>query len=523
MIPQWTKNIHFYMHEKWTETQKLPILYIYTVLVLYYGTLFHWHMPLSLWLCLRFNQLPLQCLNRSEEQAIAVLHRQRILRLNDYAAALGVREGMGTATARALTESDTAGSILLLEQDVEAEKHTLEQLCCWAYSITPTLYIDRADSLQLEIDGCLKLFNGLDTLLTEIARSISVRGYAVELGLAATPKAAWLLSFAEGGTALDFQQDLSERLAPLPLKLLTDFPGTIDSLRRAGLHTLGDILSLPSPALGRRCGEKFTHFLQQVLGKRQDIKLEYQPPKTYSDVYWFGYEVGVNEELFPAVQLLLQAFCQFLRNTQLQTSDITWQLIGIDSAISAITVRASTSHSDWENWHQLTRIHFDRLELKNSVEGLFLSCDSLYAGELDSIDLFSPRSQRESLNGLLDRLRNRLGLQAIERISCRDEHLPEFAVYLSSEGISEKYSGQQVSAQRPFWLMPEPLALKLYGKNLYWNGALNLVYGPERIEDNWWLEPVSRDYYIAENSDGQHYWVFRDRLLKSWFIHGIFA
>jgi len=451
------------------------------------------------------------------------LHKQRIVRVNDCAAALGIQEGMGTATARALAQSDTNGSIVLLEQETEAEQRTLQQLCCWAYSITPALYVDRSDSLQLEVGGCLRLFRGLDALLAEIARGIGARGYHVEIGLAPTPKAAWLLSFAEADSALDMQLPLTERLAPLPLKLLDDFPGTIDSLRKAGLHTLGDILSLPSHALGRRCGKDFTHFLQQVLGKRQDLQLEYQPPKTYSDEYWFGYEVSVNEELFPAVQLLLQAFCQFLRNTQLQTSDITWQLVGINSKLSAITVCSSTSHSDWENWQQLTRIHFDQLQLKDAVEGLFLNCDSLYAGELDSIDLFSPRSQRESLNGLLDRLRNRLGLQAIERISCRDEHLPEFAVHLSTDGCTEKSSAQPASAQRPFWLMPQPLALKQYGKSLYWNGALNLVYGPERIEDNWWLEAVSRDYYIAENGDGQHYWVFRDRLARGWFIHGIFA
>ncbi|MBE9540328.1 MAG: hypothetical protein IMF06_14690 [Proteobacteria bacterium] len=71
--------------------------------------------------------------------------------------------------------------------------------------------------------------------------------------------------------------------------------------------------------------------------------------------------------------------------------------------------------------------------------------------------------------------------------------------------------------------MPQPQELKQHGKNLYWNGALNLVYGPERIEDNWWLQAGSCDYYIAEKSGGQHYWGFRDRLAKGWFIHGIFA
>jgi len=282
---------------------------------------------LSLWLCLRFSQLPLQCLNRSEHQAVAVLHKQRIARVNDCGAALGIKQGMGTATARALAESNPEDSVVLLERDMGAEQRALQQLCCWAYSITPTLYIDGADNLQLEIGGCLKLFKGLDTLLAEITHGTATRGYRVEFGLAATPKAAWLLSFADGETALDIHSTLPDRLAPLPLVLLEDFSSTVDSLRRAGLHTLGDILSLPTTALGRRCGKAFTHFLQQALGNQQDLTLDYQPPKTYSDEYWFGYEVSINEELFPAIQQMLQAFCQFLRNTQLQTSDICSYLI----------------------------------------------------------------------------------------------------------------------------------------------------------------------------------------------------
>ena len=71
--------------------------------------------------------------------------------------------------------------------------------------------------------------------------------------------------------------------------------------------------------------------------------------------------------------------------------------------------------------------------------------------------------------------------------------------------------------------MPEPKPLRQHRSQLYWKGALQLVYGPERIEDNWWQEPVSRDYYIAKGDGGLHYWVFYDRLNKSWFIQGIFA
>jgi protein ImuB len=443
--------------------------------------------------------------------------------MNDSAAALGIKQDMSAATARALAEPETPGSLLLLERDTAAEQYCLEQLCCWAYSITPTLCIHTQDSLQLEIGGCLKLFGGLDNILTEISLNMEARAYRVEYGLASTPKAAWLLSFADNENALNIHCALAKRLAPLPLSLLDDLFSSAKSLHLAGLLTLGDIFSLPSTALSRRCGKDFSDFLQQLLGQRQDILPQYQPPKNYTDKYWFGYEVKVNKELLPAIKLLLQSLCRFLRNTQLRTDAVTWQLISMDSQLHKMVVRSSSSNSNWENWFQLTQIQLECQQLKNSVEGLSLSCLNLHAIEQESIDLFSPRNQSESLGGLLDRLRGRLGLQAIEKIGCRDEHLPEFALHLSNEDLDDNSPSNQHSEQRPFWLLPQPQALKQHGTQLYWNGALHLIVGPERIEDNWWQEAVSRDYYIAANNGNQHYWIFRDRLTSSWFIHGVFA
>jgi protein ImuB len=474
----------------------------------------------SLWLCLRFGQLPLQCLNRSEEQPVVVLARQRVLRVNDCAAELGIRTGMNGATVRALAGEQP---VQLLERDPAAEQRCLQQLCCWAYSITPSLHTWREDCLQLEIGGCLALSGGLQALLADVGSALGSRGYRVRRGLAATPKAAWLLSFAGDDIALDTQRPLAERLAPLSLQLLDEFADTVDSLRRAGLHTLGDILSLPPAALGRRCGRAFTDFLQQALGQREDLQADYRPPATFSDEYWFGYEVKANEELLPAAQLLLQSLCHFLRNTQLQTGEITWQLTGIDHRVEKVHVRSSTSHSDWKNWYQLTRIRFEQLQLANSVEGLALTCGQLQSGQLENIDLFTPGSQREPLAALLDRLRNRLGLQAIEQVGCRDEHLPEYALHVGTDSIVGAPAAAANRAQRPFWLMPEPRPLRQQRGDLQWNGALSLVYGPERIEDNWWQAPASRDYYVASDSSGQYYWVFRDRLARRWYIHGIFA
>ncbi|GAB5451489.1 MAG: DNA polymerase Y family protein [Halioglobus sp.] len=477
---------------------------------------------MSLWLCLRFDSLPLQCLNRSEEQPVAVLTSQRVLRANDCAAALGIREGQGTATVRALAGDEP---VQLLERDEAAEARCLQQLCCWAYSITPTLHTWREDCLQLEIEGCLTLFQGLDALLAEVESGLGSRGFRARCGLAPTSGGAWLLSFATDESARAVQQPLEERLAALPLALLVDFSSTVDSLRRAGLQTFGDILALSPRALGRRCGKTFTDFLQQVLGRREDIRPDYQPPATFSDEYWFGYEVKTNDELMPAVQRLLQSLCSFLRNTQLRSSEITWRLIGIDQTLRDVRVCSASSHSNWQNWFQLSRLRFEQLELSGGVEGLALECNSLLPGQLENIDLFAPRNQREPLAALLDRLQNRLGMQAIKQVGCRDEHLPEHAVFASNDVSVQHPHNNDIEpcAQRPFWLMPEPQPLKHSGQRLYWSGALELVYGPERIEDNWWREAVSRDYYIAASAGGQQYWVFCERFSSRWYIHGVFA
>ena len=71
--------------------------------------------------------------------------------------------------------------------------------------------------------------------------------------------------------------------------------------------------------------------------------------------------------------------------------------------------------------------------------------------------------------------------------------------------------------------MQPPRALRQSSGRLYWEGALELLYGPERIEDNWWREAVSRDYYIASGSAGRLYWIFHDRLAGQWYVHGLFA
>ena len=54
--------------------------------------------------------------------------------------------------------------------------------------------------------------------------------------------------------------------------------------------------------------------------------------------------------------------------------------------------------------------------------------------------------------------------------------------------------------------------------------VLQLLKGPERIETGWWdNQPVSRDYYVARQRNGQQLWIYRNRLDRQWYLHGVFG
>ena len=106
---------------------------------------------------------------------------------------------------------------------------------------------------------------------------------------------------------------------------------------------------------------------------------------------------------------------------------------------------------------------------------------------------------------------------------------------------------------RPLLLLPraeptEVMALIPDGppRRFRWRGITYEVagaQGPERIGAEWWhlsappapsnastrLQALTRDYYLAEDSSGHRFWLYREGLYERetnaarWFVHGLFA
>src|SRR5262249_29759519 len=154
----------------------------------------------------------------------------------------------------------------------------------------------------------------------------------------------------------------------------------------------------------------------------------------------------------------------------------------------------------------------------------------------------------DGLARLIDRLRQRLGPDAVRRLQPLQSHIPERAQQLRhaahsmppAEELSNAAAANAPTATRPLLLLPHPepadvMALIPDGppRRFHWRGIMHQVAeadGPERIAPEWWRRTgeAARDYYVVEDTEGHRFWLYREGLYghdaaPHWFVHGVFA
>jgi len=447
---------------------------------------------------------------------------QRIVAANELALSAGIKPGHSSSTARALIED---GELRLLNRDRNREAQVIEQLLCWAYGFTPTLEAWHGNTLQLEVGSCLKLYRDVNRLNDALKRKLAYRGFTVASGLAPNRWSAWLLSHTNSRSSTGDDVNRQAALTAIPLRILlsipdNDFQQSVERLEKAGIKTLGQLLNLPPSSIARRCGKPLHQWLQALTTTSDRLAADFLPPQQFKDSFWFGFEIRHSNELQPAMEQLLEGLAGFLTSAQLTTTTINWHMLRAQGGFQSLTVKSSEAHRSVERWLKLSVLQLEHYSLEENIEGLSLDVSELQQEVMTENDLFGDSRSNESLYSLIDRLRARLGLQAVQYLDLREAHLPEFSQLLTQEQPAaaplKAYPGQ-----RPFWLLEEPHPIRAWNDQLFWNGPLELIYGPERIEDNWWDQPTSRDYYVARTEEGQPIWVFQNRHNQRWYVQGV--
>ncbi len=477
-----------------------------------------------LWISVLLPHLPVDLREPAPSRALAVTagigpHRC-LLACNAAARSAGMTAGMDVPAALMREPA-----LELIQRSKADERRALHGLACWAHQFTSDVCLDLARwTLWLEAGASLRYFNGLHTLHAQLKEGLTRLGYTASIGVGPTLEAAAVLSrHRDVLPALNFRE-LRRVLAPLPLSSLLLQRAVLEQLQTSGLRTIGDLLGVAQASIGRRFGVELTHYLQRLLGERPDPRRRHRMPPLYRRRLDFAQPLEVLEGLLFPLRRLLQEFQGYLRGRDVAVQRLTVTLQHRNSPDTTLQLLTSAPQRDAQRLFALLREKLERTALPQAITRIILTAQDFVAPQIIQGDFFDDHARRDdSWTALLDKLRARLGPDAVRRLGLRDDHRPENAWCIAAEDQADLTAACNHPADgpsaaclpdRPLWLLqPTPLA------------SLPLLLGtPERIEAGWWEgEDASRDYYLARTAEGARWWLYREVGTKRWFLQGLWA
>jgi len=476
------------------------------------------------WLAIHLPDLPLEVYTRAltVEMPLAVSQWgkvERILLCNQPAVERGVRPGQSPGGALALV-----ADLRVLPRKLDAERAALERLAAWSGRFSSHVSLEPPGALVLEAARSLRLFGGADALLERVEQGVRELGYRASCCLAPTPGGALVLAASGGDGVIPHGDALRVALSRLPLVALGFDERALIDLRRMGLRLVQDLLRLPRAGLAERLGLGRIQYLQRLLGEVPDPRLRFEPPAHYRGRLELPAELlQVDALAFPCHRLLVE-LAGFLIGCQGGVQRLQWRLQhGGDVEDTYFTLGTARPGRDPVRWLDLLRERLERLKLSAPVRAVALDAADIRFLAPGSQELFPGRDCLHAPEpDLLDRLRARLGRQAVRGITLVADHRPERAWCWCAPG--EKGDGDgHGRGDRPLWLLPEPQPLETRNRRPYWDGELALGQERERIETGWWDGfEIARDYFVATTTKGERLWIFREiGGRRRWFLHGV--
>lgn len=479
------------------------------------------------WLGIDLPLLALEALGRESDTpgALAVIEDSgHVIACNARAAACGIVAGMSGRAAYAL-----ATDLEVLERNETLEADALEALAAWAGQFTSLVSLVVPRMVLLEVGASERLFGGIERLLSIVRDGVRRLDYRARFAVAPTALGACLLSRAGLQPVVD-RDALAGTLAKVPVECLALDEDVTTALRAMGLRTFGDCCRLPRDGLARRVGPRVVELLDRALGKIPDPRAPYVAlPCFERRLPLPAPACTVDAVLFP-LHRLVHELTGFLaaRDAAVRGLDLT--LFHRGSPPSRITITLLMPGRDPRHLLDVLAERLGRLRLPEAVQEVALASRDICAAVPRNLDFFpGADASRASWTCLLERLRAHLGDDSVRMLETVADHRPERA--WRSRMAGGRRAGRRVEhavpggGPRPLWLLAEPEPLRAPADTPVLDGVLRLVSSAERIESGWWDgADVARDYFIACNTAGEHFWVFRERRAPGrWYLHGVFA
>lgn len=423
----------------------------------------------------------------------------------------------------------------------------LHGLATWALQFTPRVAtVDEA--VVMEVEGSVRLYGGRRALRDRVIQDTPTLGVDF---LAWAPNSLAALALARARIANGLRKPLPEILDPLEIGVLSATRRHRVTLSQIGCHTLGDLRALPRGGVSRRFDKALLTALDQAYGLQPEAHTWITVPETFVGRSELMSRVELAPALLFGARRLLMQLCGWLaaRQAGVTALSLQWAFDTMRAKHAGeggdLTLRTATATRDLERLCRLLAEHLAKIELKAPVGDLTLIALEVVPLEVPNGALLpDPVNQGESLALVLERLAARLGPERVLRPVVREDHRLEWMQHWqpAAQALPRKLA-QAVATPQPTCVLKEPLRLACKSGQPVYQGPLQLLTGPHRIEGGWWhrvgrsdtgSKPspaqrtlnVQRDYWVALSAHAGVLWVFQTRLGQdeiAWYLHGSFA
>ena len=415
-------------------------------------------------------------------------------------------------------------------------------IAVWALQFTPRVAkVDHA--VLLEVEQSLRLFGGEECVHQRVETG------AAELGvsrLAWAPTSLAALACARIGIRDGFAGPVAKVLDPLPFESIDAIAAHGATLARLGCRTLADVRRLPRGGISRRFDSQLLLAMDQAYGLRPEGYPWVGLPESFSAKLELPGRVDTAPALMFGARRLLVQMGGWLtaRHCGVTAFTLHWCHDTMRSKDAGeggeITVRTAQATQNVDHLTRLLTENLAKVTLKAPAGDLVLTATQVTPFIEQSGSLIpDDRATGEAIDLVLERIEARLGKGRVLRPVMTEDTRMEWMNHWQPMNAKRPVTKvRQVPGPQPTWILKKPLRLDVKGDRPLYQGPLQLLLGPERVEGGWWHRVkdtegnqqtlnVARDYWVALSQHAGALWIFQQRLSKdaaaSWFLHGLFA
>lgn len=422
-------------------------------------------------------------------------------------------------------------------------------LAAVAREFSPRIEMCGEREVLVDLSGLTRLFGNAREIGQELRREAAERGVYVRVAVADTRMAARLMAHHRAGITVIDSGTEAATLALMPIDLLTRVvDADLQTLRRWGIRTLGELVALPAPDVAARLGQAGVAWQRAARGEDPRPLVPDVPEERFEEALDLEWPIEGLEPLSFVLGRLLEPLSAHLERRDRGAAVLHVRLHLVTRVLHERSLELPTPIRDARTLRTLALLDLESHPPPAAIDRVVVTADPTPGRVLQFSLLTRPLPSPEQVSTLVARLDALMGQGRSGSPADVDSWQPgAFAMHpfapvevdtaarptptpaVSPGVVTIPGLVSPVMALRRFRL-PVPARVRVEAgkpsrvttdRRGLTGGAVETCAGPWRTSGTWWGGGWDRDEWDVALSDGAACRVFRERDAGAWFIEGI--